>query len=245
MGKYYKAIESYEVALSINPKFSSAWYNMGNAYSSLGIITRAIENYKQAISFNRKDTYALYNLANSLEQIGLYKDAIETFTKVLQLDSNHYESFFGRGNSYYQTEEYRLALKDYNSALALYSDNSEMWYAKADAEYNLGRISECITSYTKVLETDPHNFNAMLDLCNTLIENEQFEKAESTLNELLKRRPDWCEPYLSGAKLSFLKGDIEKGIGMIERAFEADPKERFEYDFEKDWEKILQYLVSR
>jgi tetratricopeptide (TPR) repeat protein len=245
MGRYYKAIENYEMALSINPKFASAWYNMGNAYAGLGIITRAIENYKQAVSFNRKDTYALYNLANALEQMGRYQEAIDTFTKVLRLDSKHCESYFGRGNSYYQTDNFALALKDYDSAIALYSDNSELWYAKADAEYNLGRLDESIASYIKVLEITPHNYNAMLDLCNTFIENEEYERSEDILKELLARRPDWCEPYFSGAKLCFLKGNVERGIAMIERAFEADPSERFEYDFEKDWEKLLKFLVSR
>jgi hypothetical protein len=32
---------------------------------------------------------------------------------------------------------------------------------------------------------------------------------------------------------------------MIEKAFESNPEDRFEYDFERDWEKILHFLLSR
>jgi tetratricopeptide (TPR) repeat protein len=245
MGRYYTAIESYEMALTINGKFGSAWYNKGNAYASLGIITRAIECYKQAIYFNRKDSYALYNLASAYEQIGLNKEAIDHFSKVLQLDPSHYESFFGRGNCYYQLEDYKHALKDYNSALSLYDDNSELWYAKADAEYNLGLVVESINSYLRVIEIDPSNFNAMLDLCNTMIENEEYDRADEYLKRLLRVKPDWSEPYYSMAKVCFLKGSIDIGIAMIERAFELNPEERFPYDFEKDWRKILHFLITR
>ena len=56
MGRYYYAIESYEMALSINPKFASAWYNKGNAYASLGIITRAIDRL-QNCAYDKPQRY--------------------------------------------------------------------------------------------------------------------------------------------------------------------------------------------
>ena len=163
----------------------------------------------------------------------------------MQIDPSHYESYFGRGNCYYQLEEYRKALKDYNSALKLFGDNSELWYAKADAEYNLGEITESISSYLKVVEIDPSNSEAFLDLSNTLIENEEYEKANHHLKNLLRIKPDWCEPYYSMAKVCFLKGEIEVGLAMIERAFDLSPKDRFYYDFEHDWRKILNFLITR
>ncbi len=245
MGRYYQAIESYEMALTINGKFGSALYNKGNAYASLGIITRAIDCYKRAITINKKDTYALYNLASSYEQMGRSKEAIEYFTRVVQLDPSHYESYFGRGNCFYALEDYTKSLRDYDSALKLFGDNAELWYAKADAEYNLGKVTESISSYLRVIELDPSNFNAMLDMCNTLIENEEYDRADIYLKRLLHVKPDWCEPYYSMAKVCFLKGDIEVGIAMIERAFDLSPQDRFCYDFEKDWRKILNFLIER
>jgi tetratricopeptide (TPR) repeat protein len=245
MGRYYSAIESYEMALSINSKFASAWYNKGNAYASLGVITRAIDSYKLAVQYNKRDVYALYNLANAYEQMGYYREAIDSFTGVIQLDSKHYESYFGRGNSFYQLEDYRQALKDYNYALALHSDNPELWYAKADAEYNLGKLRESLQSYRHVLKADPYNYNAQLDLCNTLIEAEEYAAASYEINRLMKSRPDWCEPYYVKAKLDFIEGRIEEGMRMIRIAFEVNPADKFEFDFEKDWQKILHFLISR
>jgi tetratricopeptide (TPR) repeat protein len=245
MGRYFKAIESYEIALSLNSKFSAAWYNKGNAYASLGNIIRAIECYKLAIQYNRKDLYALYNLANSFEQIGKCTEAIDAYTRVITLDPKHYESFFGRGNSNYQLENYDLALKDFNSAISLYNENPDIWYAKADTEYNLGKLAESVESYWKVIKYDPHNYNALLDLSNTLIECEDYDRAENTLKHLINYKPGWCEPYYSKAKLCFLIGEIEDGLKMLETGFAINPEDRFDYDFEKDWEKILHFLISK
>ncbi len=245
MGRYYYSIESYEMAISINGKFASAWYNKANAYASLGIVTKAIEDYKQALAYNRKDVFALYNLANSYEQMGKYKDAIETFTKAVSNDPNHYESFFGRGNCYYQIEDFNKALRDYNRAIELFQDNSELWYAKADAEYNLGKIAESVNSYRIVLSLNPENHQAVLDLANTMIEIEDYSEADELLNKLIDLKSQWSEPYYSKSKLYFLQANIEEGVKHLEMAFVINPEDRFEYDFEKDWEKILQFLIAR
>jgi tetratricopeptide (TPR) repeat protein len=85
----------------------------------------------------------------------------------------------------------------------------------------------------------------MLDLCNTLVENEEFDEAGELLNRLIRIKADWSEPYYSLAKVCFLKGNIEEGIVMIERAFQLSPEDRFTYDFEKDWRKILHFLITR
>ena len=245
MGRCYSAIESYDMALSINSRFASAWYNRGNAHASIGIYTRAMEDYLQSLTYNNKDVFALYNLANAYEQLGKYDEAIATFSRAIRTDANHFESYFGRGNCYYHLSEYKKALDDYDFAITLYADNADLWYAKADAEYNLGAIHESIESYWKVLALDSKNYDASLDLCDTLIETEEYELAAPALDELIKHQPDWSEPHYSKAKLHFLTGDTEDGIVELETGFLLSPTDRFEYDFERDWEKVLQFLISR
>ena len=109
----------------------------------------------------------------------------------------------------------------------------------------MGRVHDSIESYWKVIKYDPHNHSALLDLGNTLIENEDYERADETLKTLIKSKPGWCEPYYSRAKLLFLIGEIEEGLKMLETGFTLNPDDRFDYNFEKDWEKILHFLISK
>jgi tetratricopeptide (TPR) repeat protein len=46
---YIKDIEAYKQAIRINPNDATAYYNLGNAYDSLGLYKEAIEAYEQAI----------------------------------------------------------------------------------------------------------------------------------------------------------------------------------------------------
>jgi tetratricopeptide (TPR) repeat protein len=177
--------------------------------------------------------------------MGLYKEAIENFTKAVALDTGHYESYFGRGNCYYQLEDFNKALRDYDKAVELFRENSELWYAKADAEYNLGRVKESIKSYKIVVSLNPENHQASLDLANTLIEAGRFTEADETLTKLIELKTAWAEPYYSKSKLYFLQAEIELGVKYLEMAFTINPEDRFEFDFEKEWERVLQFLISR
>ncbi len=120
-----------------------------------------------------------------------------------------------------------------------------MWYAKADAEYNLGRLEESILSYNTVLALSPDNHQASLDLANTYIDVEEYSKADDLLCALIDKQPSWAEPYYAKAKLFFLQAEVELGIKYIEMAFTINPEERFEFNFERDWERVLQFLISR
>ncbi len=51
-GNYGESIECYDKAIEINPEYSSAWNNKGNALDEQGKLERAIECYDKAIEIN-------------------------------------------------------------------------------------------------------------------------------------------------------------------------------------------------
>jgi tetratricopeptide (TPR) repeat protein len=61
LGKYKEAIEYYDKALEIDPKFALTLYNKGNALYHLGKYNEAIECYDKALEIDPKNAYALNN----------------------------------------------------------------------------------------------------------------------------------------------------------------------------------------
>jgi tetratricopeptide (TPR) repeat protein len=55
LGEHQKAINSYNIALNINPHLHKAWYNTACSYVLIGNIDQAIYNLEQAINLNPEE----------------------------------------------------------------------------------------------------------------------------------------------------------------------------------------------
>ena len=69
LGKMEEAIENYTKAITLNPNYSSAYFNMGNSMSSLNRLEEAIGYYNYAIQMHANYTKAHINKALALEKL--------------------------------------------------------------------------------------------------------------------------------------------------------------------------------
>jgi len=83
--KYDLAIASTSKALSLDPHYTDAFINRGNAYDELGWPFKAIEDYTSALAIRPNDSYALYNRAAVYSRIGRTDKAIGDFMKSCKL----------------------------------------------------------------------------------------------------------------------------------------------------------------
>jgi tetratricopeptide (TPR) repeat protein len=96
-----------------------------------------------------------------------------------------------------------------------------------------------------VIKLESSNYDAWYDYGCALLDAKLFDNALRAFDKVIKFHPFWAEPYYEKAKIHFLKEEIESGIDMLEKAFELNPEDRFEYDFMQDWKKILNFLIKR
>lgn len=91
--KFYKAIESYKLAVEINSNNCEiAYNNIANCLVEFGEIDEAIEYYNKAISLNDKYIDALFNLSIRYEKMKRYDLTIDLYQKILLLNKNHKET---------------------------------------------------------------------------------------------------------------------------------------------------------
>lgn len=74
-------------ALSIDPTYYKAYYNLGNLYFQDDKPIKAIENYELTIKYNKKFAYAYYNLGCCYLKDGKYSKAKSYFLKAIKLKS--------------------------------------------------------------------------------------------------------------------------------------------------------------
>jgi tetratricopeptide (TPR) repeat protein len=94
--QYDRAIEDFDPAVKLNPKYAIAFNDRCAAYHDKGELDRAIQAYDQAIKFDPKYTDAFFNRGNTYLDKGQYDRAIQDYDQAIKLNQNHAGAFYNR-----------------------------------------------------------------------------------------------------------------------------------------------------
>ena len=71
--KFEESISHYTTAIKINPSYSNAHYNLGNALAQKGAIREAINHYKETLRLRPNHVSARNNLGMALVPLEKYE----------------------------------------------------------------------------------------------------------------------------------------------------------------------------
>jgi tetratricopeptide (TPR) repeat protein len=128
---YAEAIDSFQHAITLNPKYGEAYAAMGDAYFSLHRYDEAYDAYKKAVKAKPdyvKAHIALGSLANMFGDTSVAVKALKTAVK---LDPENDNALFALGSLYTELEQYEEASDVYKEVI---KHNPK----HAEARYNLG-----------------------------------------------------------------------------------------------------------
>ena len=80
-----QAINNYDHAIELNPKYASAYNNRGIAYARLGDNRQAIKEFDKSIELNPKVPEVYYNRAFIYGRLGDEQQAVENYKKAARL----------------------------------------------------------------------------------------------------------------------------------------------------------------
>jgi len=158
---YKSAIEDYNQALEINPKFARVYINRGDVYKEDGNNKAALADYNSAMPFYDKDkvtTATLYQkIGKCYYNEGHYKEAITNHTKALTLEPKYGLAYWNRGASYYHNNQVKEALIDLKAALPFYAgDSTDL---SSLHEYT-GEVYQSVNDNTRAIE----EFNLAIEM---------------------------------------------------------------------------------
>jgi len=81
--QYDSAIEEFEKSVSIDPRVSETYFNLGVTYSISGRIYEAIAAYKKVLEIDPENSFSHWNLAVNLEKLGRKEEAIVHWEKYI------------------------------------------------------------------------------------------------------------------------------------------------------------------
>jgi tetratricopeptide (TPR) repeat protein len=141
--EYEKAIEDYNKAIELDPKFAIAYTNRGVAYDKLKEHEKAIEDFNKAIELDPKNVAMYLNLSEAIIIMGDYKSASKNIAKALYLSPEIKDKamllylgcitkkLLGMDTSVYEKEFTEILKKDFTIT---WDEDFESWLKDADID---------------------------------------------------------------------------------------------------------------
>ena len=155
-----------------------------------------------------------------------------------QLDTDHYDA---KSEAYYLLGKRKLEEEGENLKTLI--------ELAVQAEGKLGRYEEAVDLWRRVLDIDPGNIKALLNMGCTCFKLEQYEAARTSTKIVMKQDPGLKEAVIIYTTCEVLIGDAEKTIPILENLLKKEPEYPLAiavlaavYGMEEEREKGLEHI---
>ncbi|HZR86409.1 MAG TPA: tetratricopeptide repeat protein [Bradyrhizobium sp.] len=229
-GDQDRAIDDYNEAIRLNPKFANAFGGRGNAYQAKGDYDRAITDYTEAIRLEPKNTRAYNSRGNAYQAKGDYDRAIADYNESIRLDPSYKFPYNGRGNAYHAKGDEDRAIADYGEAIRLdpkyeypYSGRCNAYRAKNDFDHAIADCGEAI-------RINPKFANAYSGRCAAYhTKGGAVDLALADCDEAIRLNPKDPVSYVIRGNTYMSKADRDRALADYNEAIRLNPQYAYAY----------------
>ena len=119
LGQLDSAVQNYEKALSINPDYAKAHYNLGGALQGLGKLHDSVKSYENSTALEPENAQAHNNLAIVLRELEQIEEAEASCRKAIVLDPEYAEAYCSLSIILYANGDLNSALESIEKAYSI------------------------------------------------------------------------------------------------------------------------------
>lgn len=194
-GKLDEAAEFYLSALSLDPKFTKAYNNLGIIYKLQGRLKDAEANFHKALKLDPKLVPVYSNLANIYRIKGEIKKAEQFCLKAIKLDPGFADAYNNLGALLQVEGKPKEAIKNYRRAIKLAPNFDDAYINLAGALQSTGRLDEAARLCIKAVKLDWENPDSYYNLGNILKSKGQLAHAVKIYERVIELSPDFSDAY--------------------------------------------------
>jgi tetratricopeptide (TPR) repeat protein len=177
--EFERAISDYDLAITFNPNFAAAYNNRGVALKAKGDAGRAIADFERAAELDAPNTFTYFDRIVALDprnakaylgrgkallKAGDANRALADLDKAIELDPAAAAGYSDRADIYVSKGDFVRAIADLDKAVALGRIDANTYLRRGSAHQRKGDKSIAIADFRKVLELEPGNVVAKLNL---------------------------------------------------------------------------------
>jgi Flp pilus assembly protein TadD len=167
-GQIDAAIEQYEKAERIEPRYTEAHNNLGSALGRRGRVSEAIAEYEKAVELVPDLPQLRSNLGAALARNGQLTEALIQFRKAIELSPNLAEAHSNLVSALLAEGKLDEALPELQKVVELKPDSVEAHLHIGDLLLARGQIADAIVHYQKAVQLRPDSEEARRKLAEAM-----------------------------------------------------------------------------
>jgi tetratricopeptide (TPR) repeat protein len=149
------AADLLQKVVKLDPKYKSAWDNLGRAYLALGKREQAADAFQKQLEMNPYDEFAYNGLGLVYQQQGKYAEAVKLFEKQIEINPLDQNAHANLGNLYVNQKRYAEAVPELEKATSILSKNALLQIQLGQAYIATNQTDKGMAAFEKAIALAP------------------------------------------------------------------------------------------
>jgi tetratricopeptide (TPR) repeat protein len=228
------AEKKLNIAISIDPTFSTAYQLLGAIKRKAGDIEKAIDYLQQGIEANANDEALRYNLAIYLQNVGEHLKALEQLKKCVEINPNYDKAYAVMGRIYLDRKNLKEAEASYAKAVSLDKTSAAAWEGYGAVLMELDRYEEAVEALKNAAKYSPRNAQVYYRLAEAYNYLEKYELAIEAAKNATQINSNFGAAWYEMGMAFALMGNNDDAINAFNRA-RTDAR----------WRKVAEYEIEQ
>ena len=157
LGQWAEAEAALTQAVSLRPRLTEAWFELGGVHLGSGKFELALQDYERAAELEPLDaTYCSY-VGKALSKLNRPAEAIRHYRQALQLEPDLWETHFALGDELVAVNQIAEAGREYAEVIRFRPDNALAHLNLGVMQARLGQFDEALRQFGETLRLEPGN----------------------------------------------------------------------------------------
>jgi len=208
-----EAIDCYQTAIQLQPKYVQAHLNLANALYQFGRVEASISMLRTTIEIQPEFIEAYSTLAMIYFRDRKIDESIEIFQQITQLQPDHPDAYLNLGAALAQQNRLDEAIEVFQQAIKIEPNFSDAHFSLGVTLLKQDKQSQSIDSLQQAIQFKPNYPEAYFYLGIALAQQNRLDEAIIRYQQAIQFRPDFanCYWYLCNA----LGGQIDPNFPLL------------------------------
>ena len=223
LGQLEIAAEHYEKAVTINPSYYKAHFNLGGIFQELGKLSASIASFEKALFIKPDYAEANNNIGNVFKELGQFDNAIKSFEKAIEIKPDYFEAHYSLGETYQDLNNINAAIKIYEKVLVIKPEFAALHNNLGVIYQGTGEIDSALKHLEDAIRIMPEFAEAFNNLGNIYKELNQTDKSLNCYKNAVAINPNYADAHYGIGNILQDLGKYYASIKSYEKALSINP----------------------